>query len=122
MPDTYNDGGIKFIRQKIVAKDGANANTNYIVRTGSLKAGVKRITSEDENGVERSQAQMNQIPTGSIELQFTTNTDLPPAPNQLVIMKDTSGANINVIFGAVDQKFGAGEEAMVTVEISKSVA
>lgn len=120
MPDptnTYNDGGIKFVRQTISALDTAGATTTYIVKSGSLRRAVKRVTSENENGVENKQAFMKQIPSGSLTLQFIETDDKPPKPMQAITVKDTTDASINVILAGVDDSFGAGEEAGVTVEI-----
>jgi len=120
MPDpagTYNDGGIKFVRQVIVLKDATDTDTTFIVKEGSLDADVKRITSDNENGVENKQAFMGQIPKGSLTLQFTNAGDKPPKPMQAAQVTDQTGAAVAIVVGKVGQKFGAGEEAMVTVDI-----
>ena len=115
--NTLNDGGIKFVRQTITAQDVTSVSTQYIVKKGSMKRGVRRITSENENGVEDKQNFAAQIPTGSLTLQFINPTDQPPKQMQAITVKDTTGTNQNVIIGEVDDEFGAGEEAMVTVQI-----
>lgn len=120
--NTYNDGGIKFVRQTISAIDSAGATTSYIVKKGSLKRGVKRVTSDNENGVENKQAFMKQIPSGSLTLQFIEEDDKPPKIMQAITLIDTTGASIDVIIAGVDDEFGAGEEAMVTAEIYEAQA
>jgi len=122
MPDptgTYNDGGIKFVRQTVTANDDSSVSTTYIVKDGSLKAGTKRIVSDNENGVERSQAFMGQIRTGTLSLQFVNAADKPPALMQVIDIQDTTGTTVHVIVHDVSQKFGAGEEATVTLEIAE---
>lgn len=114
---TYNDGGIKFIRQLITALDTTGTSTQYICKKGSMKRGVKRTTSENENGVENKQNLSARIPTGSLTLQFVNPTDNPPKPMQAITVKDTTNTNQNVILGEVGDEWSAGDEAMVTVEI-----
>lgn len=120
--NTYNDGGIKFVRQTISALDSSGATTSYIVKKGSLKRGVKRVVSENENGVEFKQGFMKQIPSGSLTLQFIEEDDKPPKLMQAITVIDTTGASIDVIIAGVDDEFGAGEEAMVTAEIYEAQA
>jgi len=120
MPDparTLNDGGIKFVRQRIVLKDGTDTDTSFIVREGSLEEDVNRIVSKDENDVEFRQNFTGKIPTGSLTLQFVDPAGKPPKTMQPAQVIDQTGAQIPIIIGKVGQKFGAGEEAMVTVDI-----
>ncbi len=119
---TYNDGGIKFVRQTVTALDSAGANVTYVVKSGSLDRDVNRITSTNENNVENKQAFQLKIPTGSIELQFVAEADKPPKPLQAIALVDCNGAAVQVIIGKVSEKFGAGEEAMVTCDIYSAQA
>jgi len=115
--NTLNDGGIKFIRQLVTALDSSGSSTQYICKKGSMKRGVKRTTSENENGVENKQNFAAQIPSGSLTLQFVNPTDLPPKIMQTITVKDTTNTNQNVIIGEVSDEWSAGEEATVTCEI-----
>ena len=57
MPDpagTYNDGGIKLIRQLLTALDDQDVSTTYILKKGSLKAGSKRIVSKRTDSAYRA--------------------------------------------------------------------
>jgi hypothetical protein len=120
MPDpakTRNDGGIKFVRQTIAALDGDGLSTIYIVQKGSMKRGVARTVSKNENNVEFKQNFELMIPTGNLTLQFLNPTDKPPASLQSITVIDTTGVPQNVILGAVDDDFGAGTEATLTVDI-----
>jgi hypothetical protein len=125
MPDpagTLNDGGVKFVRQRISAKDINGLVTSYIVKKGSLHAPVKRIVSTDENDVEFKQAFMNQIRSGSLDLQFIAAADKPPGRLQVITVLTSAGINMNVIIAPVDEDFGAGTEAEVKVEIYEEMA
>ncbi len=120
MPDpagTLNDGGIKFVRQTISAKDESGTSTTFVVKKGSLKGPVNRITSHNENNVENKQAFMLGIRTGSMTLQFVNAGDKVPARLQVIAGVLTTGIAVNIIIGEVDEEFGAGEEAMVTCQI-----
>lgn len=114
---TYNDGGIKFVRQTITLLDTSGASETYVVKSGSLETPIKRVVRENENGVEDAQAFMTQIKTGSLTLQFVAEADKPPKPLQAAQVVDTTGAAVDIILAKVSQTFGAGEEASVTCEI-----
>jgi hypothetical protein len=114
---TFNDGGIKFVRQLISLKDVTGATTQYIVKKGNLKNGIKRVVSTNQNDVENKQALMDKIPEGKLTLQFVNETDNPPGTKQYATVIDTTGTTQAILIGEVGQEFSAGEEAMVDVDI-----
>jgi len=119
---TFNDGGIKFNRQTVSLKDTDGTQTDYVLKKGNLKAGVKKVTSDNQNGVEYKQAGMAKIPEGKFSLQYINPTDKVPAQMQYFTAQDSGGNTRNLVLWEVDDQFGAGEEAVIECDVSEKQA
>lgn len=120
MPNTnLTDGPIKLVEQlvSLLNNAGTPAATNYILKKGSLKAGVDVVKSDDQNGAQRARALALQGREGSMSLQFVAATDKAPQPLQYFSALDASGNTVKLILGEVGESFGTREEAMIECSI-----
>ena len=121
MPANTNvtDGPLKLNEQTVSLLNNAASPvaTTYILKKGSLKSGVDKVKSLDQNGAFRSRALALQDTEGSMTLQFVLNADKPPQPLQFFTVVDSAGVTRNLILEGVGENFGTREEVILECEI-----
>ena len=113
------DGAIKLNEQTVSLLNNAASPvaTTYIVKKGSLKSGVDKVKSQDQNGAFRGRALALQDTEGSLTLQFVNNSDKPPQPLQFFSVVDSAGVTRSLILEGVGENFGTREEVMLECEV-----
>lgn len=109
---TFNDGGLVFGTQDFTIGD----NT-YTAVSINIKKGSDRIVSKNSVGVPAKQAFAQDVPNGSVEVQFPDADTPSPALFDQIALTPNGGDEMTFVVSEVGEKYEQFGESMISLTV-----
>lgn len=114
---TKNDGGVVFGSQVLTIGDRDGNAQTYIADSFSLDDPANWFVRKNEVGVPNGQVGIDEVPTGSAQLQLADSTVKLPKKFAEFTAVEVGGSAVTLIVAKVGQAFSQDGETKVSIDL-----